>query len=664
MMGIYASLLGGVFKWILSFMPDYGWSVILFTLLIRMILLPVNFVLYRYSSKAASMYPDIYEAKIKYYGNKERYNEEQLKIYKKNRYNPLIQLIPLIIQLVLLTGVLKVMYQPMQYIYGIPEEKIKDISMQLEVNSEQTLLYEIQTNEYEWEEDLQGYIYQIKKTDYRFFGLDLRLENDHSISHFVLMIFTCISSLLLSMAENRWNILQKIQSRQNQIILTGISVFLSMYLGYFVSGTIGLYWITGNLFAIFTEWLLHLIYPSHKYIDEERVRKIRQEYESLNHRTKQPFSLWIRSLRDYKKFYGIEGKHLVFYSESNGFYKYYAGMIDYILKYTNIPVHYITSDPEDDIFKDEHKQLHPYYIDSKRLIPLMMKMDADVVVMTMPDLDTYQIKRSYVKKDIEYINVCHGIGSYNMTFRKGAVDHFDTLFLAGKHQTEEIRMMEKIYHLPEKKIIEAGYPLLDQMRREYKGSNDGTIVIAPSWQKDNIMESCLDELLNELMKMNKKIIVRPHPQYARNHLDRITALKNQFKTNSFIEIQEDFTSNQEIMNADLLISDWSSIIYEYAFTTMKPVITINTPMKVMNPDYKDIDIIPFDIWARDVIGISLDMDEIKNIETIVNELKDAKYQKAIDNLMKEYIYNLDHSGQVSGKYIVKSVMEHNQKTDL
>ena len=51
----------------------------------------------------------------------------------------------------------------------------------------------------------------------------------------------------------------------------------------------------------------------------------------------------------------------------------------------------------------------PLYIGEKKLITLMMKLDADVVVMTMPDLENYHIKRSYIRKDIEYIYIPHGM---------------------------------------------------------------------------------------------------------------------------------------------------------------------------------------------------------------------------------------------------------------
>ena len=67
-----------------------------------------------------------------------------------------------------------------------------------------------------------------------------------------------------------------------------------------------------------------------------------------------------------------------------------------------------------------------------------MKMDADVVVMTMPDIENYHIKRSYIRKDINYVYVPHGMDSLNMTMRTGSMDHYDSVLCTGKIQKEEI----------------------------------------------------------------------------------------------------------------------------------------------------------------------------------------------------------------------------------
>jgi hypothetical protein len=98
-------------------------------------------------------------------------------------------------------------------------------------------------------------------------------------------------------------------------------------------------------------------------------------------------------------------------------------VIEYLLSHTKVPIHYITSDPDDIIFKIAEKEprIKPYYIGEKRLITLMMKMDADVVVMTMPDLENYHIKRSYIRKDIDkytrHYNYQHRVDSILLSYK-------------------------------------------------------------------------------------------------------------------------------------------------------------------------------------------------------------------------------------------------------
>ena len=153
-------------------------------------------------------------------------------------------------------------------------------------------------------------------------------------------------------------------------------------------------------------------------MDYEELEASKQELEELQSIggkkklfEKNPYAK--REKKDFKRFFSVVNKHLVFYSESSGFYKYYQGIIEWLLAHTNLTIHYITSDPEDQIFAlaEKEDKIRAYYIGEKRLITLMMKMDADVVVMTMPDIENFHIKRSYIRKDIEYIYIPHCMDS-------------------------------------------------------------------------------------------------------------------------------------------------------------------------------------------------------------------------------------------------------------
>lgn len=293
----------------------------------------------------------------------------------------------------------------------------------------------------------------------------------------------------------------------------------------------------------------------------------------------------------------------------------------------------------------------------------MMKMDADMVVMTMPDLENYHIKRSYVRGDVEYVFVQHGVGSNNMGMRKGCMDHFDTIFCAGPHQAEEIRETEKVYGLAPKKLIEVGYPLIDEIRENYQALPHveharKKILIAPSWQDHNIVDSCLEDILDKLSNKGYEIIVRPHPQEVRLKKEKMEILKQKYDSDD-ITIQTDFTSNNPVMEADLLITDWSGISWEYAFTTHRPILFINTPMKVMNPEYQKISTVPLNILLRNKLGRSLEPDQTDKVAETVEYLigHTAEYRKEIEALAQEYLFNPGFSAEVGAKYIIESIQE-------
>ncbi len=624
-MDILYNFLSWIMNGCYDFCHNYGWSIVLFTFISKIVLLPVSLWTYMNSITMIKIQPDINFLKVKYYGQKDMIAEEQAKLFKEQKYHPLASTIPLIVQLVLLMGV------------------VGTIRMGIENPSINMMFGPVDLGE---------------------------VPSQVGIGLIWSPIVAGFSAWILCIAQNASNVLQSEQSKYNKYGTMIFSVGLSLYLGWFVPIGTALYWVCSNLMAVMQLYILNGIIKPRKYVDYEKLEKSRRalnEIQSVGKKKKE--SLFSENKRrernDYKKFFSVVNKHLVFYSESNGFYKYFKGFIEYLLEHTNITIHYITSDPEDSIFEMEkvNPQIRAYYIGENRLITLMMRMDADMVVMTMPDLDNFHIKRSYVRDDVEYVFVQHGMGSNNMGMRKGCMDHFDTIFCVGPHQVSEVKETEKEYNLPSKKLIEVGYPLIDEIRNkfqliEHTKNKRKKILIAPSWQEKNIVDSCLEEILDALKNLDYEIIVRPHPQEVRLKKDYMEVLKQKYSSDNVI-IQTDFTSNNPIMEADLLITDWSGISWEYAFTTLRPILFIDTPMKVMNPEYQRIDTIPLNILLRDKLGKSLKLDQLGQIVEVVEYLIERKleYSKNIEALAYQYIYNLGSSTEVGAKYIIKSLQE-------
>ena len=656
-MGAIVSVLEKIMGFCYRVCGNYGFAIILFTVLSKVILLPLAVYLHKNGIKVVKMQPELNQIKAKFYGDKDTIAEEEAKLYKREHYHPLASIIPLMVQILILIGLIAVIRK------GIGNPDI----------------------------------------DMNFFGLDLSIVPAQKGGLYLLApLIAGLSSFVLCLVQNRINPLQAEQSNFEKYFTMAVSVGLSLYLGVFVALGVVLYWVCSNLWAVGQQAVLNKVIDPKKSIDYAALEESKEALKALGEvggkKDKRSRELVRREKEDYKRFFSVVNKHLVFYSESSGFYKYFRGTVEYLLANTNLTIHYITSDPNDVIFQiaKEQDRIRPYYIGENRLITLMMKLDTDVMVMTMPDLENYHIKRSYVRKDIEYIFIPHSYNSQNLTLRKGALDHFDTIFCTGKHQVEEMRKIEAAYGLPERELVHWGHTLIDDMRRDYRkeqealhgsqgtspsvsNASDGAsagqaagafekaaaadtgrsassrpyVLVAPSWQEDCIMDSCLEEILDQLKQTDYEIVVRPHPQYVRHKGERCEMLKKRYEGTN-IEVVTDFSSNKTVYNADVLITDWSSIGLEYTFTTMKPVLYINTKMKVMNPEYQKIDTVPLDILACDIIGISLNKDELGRVNESVRKMIEEKetFDQPVEQFLQDYIYNLDHSAPVGANYII------------
>ena len=615
---------------------NYILAIVIFTALSKIILLPVSIWTQKNSIKMVKIQPKLNMIKVKYFGDRNKIADETTALYKQEKYNPFAGIIPMIIQIIILLGIIEVVRHP-EYA-GLSESQM-----------------------------IAGQI-QFNLLPYAVGGLYLLMP-----------LLAGVSALVLSLAQNHMNPLQSEQTGGAQFGTAAFSIGISLVLGVIVPAGVGLYWICSNLLTILQQFVLNCILNPDKYIDHEALEESRRQLSELQNigtkkgkKERNPYAAKERA--DYKRFFGVANKHIIFYSENNGFYKYFERVIDYLLKHSNLTIHYVTSDPHDNIFEieKENNRIRGYYIGEKRLITLMMKMDADMVVMTMSDLENYHIKRSYVKKDVEYVYMFHYPLSTHMVLHTGALDHYDTILCVGEFQIPEIRKQEELYHLPEKRLILTGYGQLEKLHEQYEAMEKvdrdrKKILIAPSWQEDNILDSCIDSLLSQLIGKGADVVVRPHPEYVKRYEKRMDEIVQRYQdyTGDDLHFELDFTANTSIFDSDVVITDWSGTAYEFSFVTGKPSVFIDTKMKVNNPSYVKFDIEPLEIKLRDEVGIRLDPKNLDGAYEKITELfnNQEEYIKKNIELRSHYIYNFGHSGELGGKYIIDSLkkMAENRK---
>lgn len=610
------------------------WAAIaLFTAIVKVILMPMSLWVQKNCIVMVRLMPSLNRIKVQHFGDREAIGDKQSELYKEQHYHPLLSLVPLAIQVLILFGLVDVIH------------RITDSGA---AGTELLGLVPIEDGGIVW----------------------------------VMPLLAGVSAVVLGFAQNRINPLQREQSRAEKNMTNGISIALSLVLGVFVAAGMAFYWIASNLISIAVQALCNIIMDPRKSVDYADLEESRAELaklEALDARPRRRFGrdpLTRREKADYKRFFSVTGKHLAFYSEGSGFYKYFQGAIEWLLSNSDVVIHYITNDPNDQVFAlaERNSRIRAYYIGPKRIITLMMKMDADVVVTTLEDLDNYYIKRSYVRSDIEYVFMFHHMTSLTMTPTKEAYDHYDTLLVVGPHQVTECRAAEKRYGLSEKRCVRTGYDLLDRTRAGYldrQASLSGdsaerpTVLIAPSWQDDCILDSCLDEVIADLLPRGWRIIVRPHPEYTKRYRARWEAILARYAhvPESDLYFERDFSTSDSVLSSDVLITDWSSVAYEFSFSTNKPCVFVNTPMKVNNPDYLELGLVPTDISWRDEVGVSIDPGDIDRLPDAVADMVEHPdaWGERIASFVQTAVFNLGHGGEAAGSYLLDAVLDH-QKT--
>lgn len=613
----FSKILGVLMNISYKICNSYGIAIIIFTVLSKIILFPINVLIQKNSIKMLKIKPDIEKLKYTYSTDKEKFMDKQIELFEKENYKPSLGIIPLLLQIPIILGLIKVIEAPQNYIGDISNVEFLNINL-----CNIPVFY----------------------------------------TNMIIPVIAAISSVVLCVFQNRVNVLQRAESMKSKIITTTITTVLTVYFVFLVPNGVGLYWILGNIISIIQMYILNAIYPPDRYINYEELKY----WQEKNKQKKKENAVYKKKEKNhYKKFFepdNIEQMKLIFYSEQSGFYKYYSGIIEYILKNSDIVIHYITSDPNDKIFNLNNDRLKTYYIGKNRLISLFMKIEANMVVMTTPDLQKYYLKRSLVRKDIEYVYIDHGMPSVNLTLRSGALDYYDTIFATGPEQLEEIRQIEKLRNTKKKNIVEIGFPLIDDLISKYNmynNINNNTILIAPSHQEDNILESCIDEILEQLLDTEYKIIIRPHPQFIIRNREKVDNLINKYKDkiNENFKIELDFSSNETIYMANLVITDWSGIGMEYSLSTTKPTLYINTKMKIINQEYSKIPIEPIDLKLRNQIGKAINKSDIINIKNIIDELiqNQEKYKKKNIDVRKKHLYNIGESAKIAGEYIINKI---------
>ena len=290
---------------IYTFIPNYGWAIIIFTVITRLILLPLTLQQLKSSAAMKKINPLISELQKKYKDNPTKMNEEQMKLFKEYGINPLASCLPMLIQLPLILIIYQVVQRPLTHIMGIPESAIAAIRELLPKTavSELQLIQGIVARGDALAEGLKVFGYRI--INFRFLGLDL-LQTP-SIQQFSAMWL-----IPLLVVVSQWVSMRAVmppapkegeeESQASQFNSTFFKIMPWMlgYISFITPAALGLYWITSSVLQALQQTLINRFVvkkeePATKIVIEEEP--VMQE-ENL---TKKPVDPGKKNAKNRKK---------------------------------------------------------------------------------------------------------------------------------------------------------------------------------------------------------------------------------------------------------------------------------------------------------------------------------------------------------------------------
>ena len=372
--------------------------------------------------------------------------------------------------------------------------------------------------------------------------------------------------------------------------------------------------------------------------------------------------------KELKKIEKLEDKErsIVFYAENEASMNHFRLLISELTEEKNLQICYVTSVKNDPIFSSKNKNILAFYIgDGTARTKFFLTLKAKILIMDMPDLQTFHIKRSKMYP-VHYVYIFHSMFSTHSYLRKGALDNYDTIFCVGDHHEKEIRATEKRYGLKEKKLIKYGFGRLDTLLQEKQKfqkidtEDKNLILIAPTYGENNLLQMCGKELIEILLKADFTVMLRPHYRIFKDSKKLINSIIENFGNNPNFIFEKGVIPSDKFHNSKCMISDWSGISLEYAFTFERPIVFIDAPKKILNPDSGSISMEPIEISIREKIGHVVSTNNLEKIPEIIKNLdNDSLMSEQIRKIRSEIVYNIGNSAKIGAEIIEKIYKESN-----
>lgn len=354
-------------------------------------------------------------------------------------------------------------------------------------------------------------------------------------------------------------------------------------------------------------------------------------------------------------------KPYVIYNEGNQYWNTFKPVVEEF-EARKIPLEYLTSSKNDPVFDQKYNYVKAEFIgEGNSAFAKLNMLSAGVVLMTTPGLQVYQLKRS--KNVKHYSHVLH-MPNDATTYRLFGLDFFDSVLLTGDYQATDLRYLEEKRGINKKELVTVGCPYLDVYKQNIaeipaEENHPFTVLVSPSWGDVGLLKKYGEKLLDPLSKTGWRIIVRPHPQSKKSEREMLERLTERYKDNPNIVWDYERQNIFSLKKSDIMISDFSGIIFDYTFLCDKPVMYVNAGIDLRPYDAYDLD--GKELWQYSVLrkfGTELKKEQFANIKEVIQSVSDSKELEEARHAAKAEAWM--HEGE-AGKNIVDFMVSKVEK---
>ena len=322
---------------------------------------------------------------------------------------------------------------------------------------------------------------------------------------------------------------------------------------------------------------------------------------------------------------------------------------------------YMTSSPDDPALSSDLAHFQAEFIGAdNRAFAKLNFLNADVLLSTTPGLDVYQWKRS---KNIScYVHIPHMANDITL-YRMFGLDYYDAILLSGDYQMQQIRALEQQRNLPEKELVKVGIPYMDKMAQRLKAEgpapeHERTILLAPSWGSSAILSVYGGKIIETLLKTGYHVIIRPHPQSFKSETELMEKLMKEYPESDRLEWNRDTDNFEVLRRSDILISDFSGVIFDFSLIFDKPIIYTDPRFDVSVYDAWWLKDSLWTLSALPRLGRQLTQENMENLKALIDScIEDPCYAEGRRSVREE-TWAYDGEGAVrAAEYLIRKCEE-------